>query len=78
MRQQQVSVRDVGVGVEGDRGDVELPAIARRFRRLDVGELVGEREPLGVDAPLASAKNMKASSESGLCARVIVGSRGEF
>ena len=28
------------------------PAIARRFRRLDVGELVDEGEALGVDAPL--------------------------
>ena len=52
MRKQQIAVGEVGVGVEGDRGDGELPLHGATVERLDVGELVSERDPLGVDASL--------------------------
>ena len=49
VRQEHVAVGDVGVGVEGDGGDVELACHRAPVQRLDVGELVVEREALGVD-----------------------------
>ena len=56
VRQEQVAVGQVRVGVEGDGGDGELAGHRAAVQRLDVGELVGEGEPLGVDAALRRAR----------------------
>jgi len=52
VRKEEVSVREMGVGVKGDGGDRELARHRAAVQRLDVGELVVEREALGVDASL--------------------------
>ena len=52
MRKQEIPIGEEGIGVKGDGGDLELPAERPPVQALDVGELVHEGEPLGVDAPL--------------------------
>ena len=52
VRKEEVAVGQARVRVEGDGGDGELSRHRAAVQRLDVGELVREREALGVDAPL--------------------------
>ena len=52
MRKEHVAVRQVRVGVEGDRRHGKLPLERPPVQALDVGELVREREALGCNAPL--------------------------
>ena len=51
VRQQRVAVGQVGVGVDRDRGDLELTAHRALVQRLDVLQLVDVGEAFGVDLP---------------------------
>ena len=52
VREEGVSVAEVGVGVNGDRRDLELSAHGALVQRLDVLELVDVLEPFGIDQPV--------------------------
>ena len=52
MRQEHVAVGQVRVGMEGDRRHRELTGHRASVQRLDVGELVAEGKPFGVDVAL--------------------------
>ena len=52
VREEQVTVGEIGIGVEGHGGDVELARDRSAVQRLDVGELVREDEALRVDVAL--------------------------
>jgi len=52
VREQGVAVGEVGVGVERDRGDLQLAGEGAAVQRLDVGQLVHVATVAGVDLAL--------------------------
>ena len=51
MREQGVAIGEIRVGVQRDRGDLELAGQRAPIQRLDVGELVRVATATGVDLP---------------------------